>query len=154
MADLLSASDRLDIFSAFADLDDTFFQYSAVFQIRKRALSPFNEDVLTQYSVTEKTAKCLPVPENKGGMAKNETFQHGSVDFTEGYILCFVSDLIAATLATATKINVLAGLDTVKIDGLEFDILGVNFVGPLKKESTDRFVLAKFHIKKKLQKNG
>ena len=154
MADLLSSSDREDIFASFSDLADTFFQYSAAFQIRKRALSPFNEDVLTQYSVTEKSVRCFQRPESTGDGAKNDTFQHGSADFTEGYVLCFITDLIEATLATATNIDVKAGLDTVKIDGLEFDILGTNLVGPLKQISTDRFVLAKFHIKKKLQKNG
>jgi len=153
MADQLAASDRTDIFAAFSDLYDTFFQYTAAFQIKKRALPVFNEDVSVQYTSTETAVRCLPVAEKTGTNAQNDVFQHGSADFSEGYILCALKDLTAASLATQTKINVLAGLDTLKLDGVEYDIIGVNFVGPLKEISTDRVVLAKFHIKKKLTKN-
>jgi len=154
MADLLSLSDRADIFAAFADLDDTFFQYQAAFQRRARALPAFNENVGNQYAVTEVSVRCLAVPENKDTDAQNTRSNLGSMDFSEGYVLCFVSDLITAGLATATLISVTAGLDTVKLDGLEYDIIGVNFVAPLKNLSTDRYVLGKFHVKKKLKKNN
>lgn len=154
MANLLSASDIADIFASFADLADTFFEYPAIFKIRQPKMSAFVEDRGAAYSVTEKSCRILALPEKREQKSEAETANKGFFDNSEMVAYCYWADLLAAGLADQQKVDVVPGRDTIVFAGEEFDVIGVNGVGPLQNNDTDYFVLAKFQTKRRVKNNA
>lgn len=149
MADLLSTQDYIDIFSAYGDLYDTFFKYVATFVVRERSLTPFNQN-REDMGVEETPVRCLVVFDSDGEDGQTTVLPKGEYDDGEGYFLFAVRDLEPLGFSDVTRntININASTTTIKWNGVEYDVIGVEPLGPLNGEQ----VLAKFHFKKPFSK--
>lgn len=150
MANLLSTDEWNEIRGAIHDVTDTFLKKPITYiQRTERKLYAFNESRADTMNKTPYNLVCLVVPENTdASQAQVMQDQKGSFDGSEGYFLFSYPDLLAFSPSMISGGNPVfkPNVDTFKLDGIEYTIIGVNLVGPTEGD----FQLVKVHYKKQL----
>lgn len=147
MADLITPQEYAQINDAFSDVYDTFFKYIATIYKRARKPDKLKNGLNNTYSTQEIQVRCLPKHEKTGTDAENLIIREGNIDFTESIMIFAVQDLLDAGLYANNNTLLNPVTDSMALDGVDYEIMGITNVGPLNGGTE----LVYFHVKRKMK---
>lgn len=140
---LISPEQFAQIGAAIKQVTETFFKIDVTIVRRTRKLSAYNQSRKDTHSEATYQVLALSVYDKEGEDAQSKRTDSGSFDLSDGYLLIHNDVLKAAGLMDADgNPTITAHQDTVKFAGDEWEIDGVNLVGPLD----TGFALTKIHF--------
>lgn len=152
MAKLITDAIFAKIRKVTNDVQETFFQKTAVYRMDTNALQRFNSDMKSNRVYTDIDINIMCVWENESNTENsNDTAdRNSSVDKTRGYVLTQYDEAVTAGLVDVQQfVKGNTPQDLIVFDGHTFKITGVNLLGQLK----DKYTVVKFHIEKTIQKS-
>jgi len=145
MADQITDAEWAEFRQAIGDVFDTFADFPVTIRRRTTKLSATNQSRTKNNNTTDTILNAVLVNIGKDDDAQVRLSDNGSMDRSESYVLINYEVFAAAGLVDANGNHVLLeGKDSVIVKTKEYDIFGINQLGPADGQEA----VVKIHLKK------
>lgn len=154
--DLISDGEWLEFREVIGDVFQTFANTNVILRKRTTKLSAVNQGRSDSNSFEDVNLKAVYIQISSATDAQVVVSTKGSLERTESYLLIDYKVFNDAGLLNDNGENTInAGKDSIIIRDIEYDILGVNQVGPLDAGSGEEGIEAaiKIHLQKPVRPN-